>query len=514
MKAQKVPTYGLHKPTGQARVYINGKSHYLGKYGSEESRKLYGDLVGKLLSGQTIDPFARTKQPADQSSESGLTISELVLAFMRHAEGHYVKNGKPTSEIHCLKSATRPLIELYAFTTVDGFGPLMLKAVREKMVAAGWCRSVINKNVGRIRSIFRWGVENEMVSAVTLQRLQAVSPLLSGRTEAQDNPAKAPATEEQVQAVRKHVSPLVRDLIDVQRLTGARAGELLLMTPAKIDRSKNVWLYDVDGHKTAHHGHRRIRERFGVELDEDNLNASHQIILVAAELDDSTERIIKYLNAREIAINVVFFQVFQYGNDKLLSRAWMIDPGETQANVTVTTRVKGEKEPWNGEFYVSFGGDCTWEDARTYGFISAGGGTWYVQTLKLLNPGDRIWIKIPGSGYAGVGIVSESVQSVQDFTVNVKGKDQRALDVLSTKDKLRELADDPEKCEHFVRIKWLDTVPQEEAVRSVGFFGNQNTVCQPSSPKWRHTIERLKTHFPKWNSRACRHFGKTIGVEC
>lgn len=258
MKAQKVPSYGLHKPTGQARVYINGKSHYLGKYGSEESRKLYGDLVGKLLSGQTIDPFARTKQPADQSSESGLTISELVLAFMRHAEGHYVKNGKPTSEIHCLKSATRPLIELYAFTTVDGFGPLMLKAVREKMVAAGWCRSVINKNVGRIRSIFRWGVENEMVSAVTLQRLQAVSPLLSGRTEAQDNPAKAPATEEQVQAVRKHVSPLVRDLIDVQRLTGARAGELLLMTPAKIDRTKDVWLYDVDGHKTAHHGHRRI----------------------------------------------------------------------------------------------------------------------------------------------------------------------------------------------------------------------------------------------------------------
>jgi hypothetical protein len=243
-----------------------------------------------------------------------------------------------------------------------------------------------------------------------------------------------------------------------------------------------------------------FRERFGVELDEDNLNASHQIILVAAELDDSTERIIKYLNAREIAINLVFFQVFQYGNDKLLSRAWMIDPGETQANVTVTTRVKGEKEPWNGEFYVSFGGDCTWEDARTYGFISAGGGTWYVQTLKLLNPGDRIWIKIPGSGYAGVGIVSESVQSVQDFTVNVKGKDQLALDVLNTKDKLRELADDPEKCEHFVRIKWLDTVPQEKALRSVGFFGNQNTVCQPSSPKWRHTIERLKTHFPKWNS--------------
>lgn len=258
MKTQKVPCCGLHKPSGQARVYINGKSHYLGKYGSEESRIRYGELVAKLLSGQPIDPFAGSKGVADESPEAGLTINELVLAFMRHAEGHYVKHGKPTSEIHCLKSATRPMIELYGFTPVDSFGPLMLKAIREKMVAAEWCRPVINKHIGRLRSIFRWGVENEMVEASTLQRLQAVAPLLAGRTEAQDNPAKTPATEAQVQAVRQHVSPLVRDLIDVQRLTGARAGELLLMTPAKIDRSKAVWLYYVDGHKTEHHGHRRI----------------------------------------------------------------------------------------------------------------------------------------------------------------------------------------------------------------------------------------------------------------
>lgn len=257
-KSNVFPSYLLHQPTGQARVRINGKDYYLGEYGSEASRVLYGQIIAQHAGGQPVDPFAGTSDSTNQPPEAGLTINELVLAFMRHAEGHYVKNGKPTSEIHCLKSATRPLIELFGFTAVDAFGPLMLKSVREKMVAAGWCRSVINKNVGRIRSIFRWGVENEMVSAVTLQRLQAVSPLLSGRTEAQDNPAKAPATEEQVQAVRKHVSPLVRDLIDVQRLTGARAGELLLMTPAKIDRTKDVWLYDVDGHKTAHHGHRRI----------------------------------------------------------------------------------------------------------------------------------------------------------------------------------------------------------------------------------------------------------------
>ena len=51
-----------------------------------------------------------------------------------------------------------------------------------------------------------------------------------------------------------------------------------------------------------------FRKRFGAELDEETLNESHQVVIVAAELDDSTERIINYLNARDIAINVLFFQ--------------------------------------------------------------------------------------------------------------------------------------------------------------------------------------------------------------
>jgi hypothetical protein len=82
-----------------------------------------------------------------------------------------------------------------------------------------------------------------------------------------------------------------------------------------------------------------FRQRFKVSLDEDALNESHQFILVAAELDDSTERIINYLNARDIAINVIYFQVFQDGPDPILSRAWLIDPGEAAAaeEVSIST---------------------------------------------------------------------------------------------------------------------------------------------------------------------------------
>ncbi len=247
-----------------------------------------------------------------------------------------------------------------------------------------------------------------------------------------------------------------------------------------------------------------FHERFGGDLDEDTLNESHQVIIVASELDDSTERIVSYLNARDIAINVVFFQVFQNGQDQLLSRAWLIDPGETQANVVSTAKSKGEKVPWNSEYYVSFGdsGDeetRSWDDALQYGLVSAGSGAWYSRPLGMLKPDSRVWVRSPGKGYVGVGIVQETMKGAHEFTVQTAEGEKPCLEVLKHADIYHERAKDPDTVEYFVRVKWLDTVPLDEAFDEVGLFANANTVCQPTTPKWPHTIERLKQHFPNWN---------------
>ena len=45
-----VPSYRLHKPSGQARVIVNGKHHYLGRYGSPESQEAYARLVAELAA--------------------------------------------------------------------------------------------------------------------------------------------------------------------------------------------------------------------------------------------------------------------------------------------------------------------------------------------------------------------------------------------------------------------------------------------------------------------------------
>lgn len=247
-----------------------------------------------------------------------------------------------------------------------------------------------------------------------------------------------------------------------------------------------------------------FHQRFGQALDEDELNQSHQIIVVAGLLDDSTERIVAYLSERDIPINVLCFQVFTNGAEQLLSRAWLLDPVRTQ--VSATTTPDGPTEPWNGEFYCSYGHieSRSWADAVDFGFICGGGGAWASRTLQLLNPGDRVWVKVPGTGFVGVGRVTGRSQPASMFKVNTPGGECSVLDAAKRGTYHREFVDDPERCEYFVPVHWLQTVPLEKAVQEIGLFGNQNTVCKPTTPKWRSTVERLKEKFPQFDKEERR----------
>lgn len=64
-----------------------------------------------------------------------------------------------------------------------------------------------------------------------------------------------------------------------------------------------------------------FKDRFGIELDENNNDIEPQIVIVAVDMDSSTERIIQYLQGYGIDINVLFFTVFEHQGKRLLSRA-------------------------------------------------------------------------------------------------------------------------------------------------------------------------------------------------
>jgi len=235
-------------------------------------------------------------------------------------------------------------------------------------------------------------------------------------------------------------------------------------------------------------------DAFGTSLPE-QINQNHELIVVASELDPSTERIINYLaDNYGVPINAMFFRFFSDGGRNYLTRSWLIDPEEAERK-TSKSNVKKGSEPWNGrDFYVSLGeGERrNWDDCRKYGFVSGGGGKWYTQTLKLLSPGSRVFVNIPRTGYVGVGIVKELSVPVKQFRVTVGEKQNPILDAPLEASSMGDNADNLDMCEHLVRVEWIKTVPRTEAYWEKGLFALQHTACRLTSS---FTIEKLSRHF-------------------
>lgn len=237
-------------------------------------------------------------------------------------------------------------------------------------------------------------------------------------------------------------------------------------------------------------------EKFGGNPPE-KLNEQLQLIVVAAELDHASERIINYLSDNfGVPINAVFFQYFKDGGAEYLSRTWLIDPQEAEVKTSKSTSSK-KTETWNGQdYYVSYGddgdGNLVWEDARKHGFITADGGEWYTRTLKQLSPGARVFVCIPGSGYVGAGEVTESVNSINEFEIEVDGDSVPFLQAALQGHYMKDVADNPELCAYFVRVKWFKTYPKSEPFWEKGMYANQNTVTKLRN---RFTLEKLYSEF-------------------
>ena len=162
-----------------------------------------------------------------------------------------------------------------------------------------------------------------------------------------------------------------------------------------------------------------LKQQFGGVPD--FLNSSHRLIIVAGSLDPPTERIVTYLmEVYGVEINAVFFRVFEDDGRRYLTRAWLREPVDIPPEALSRAVTGGE---WNGEVYVSFGvGDHRrWSDAKKFGFVSAGGGEWYVNTLRTLQPGNRVWVNVPGTGYVGVGEVVSPAVRFSQFKMSVQG---------------------------------------------------------------------------------------------
>lgn len=82
--------------------------------------------------------------------------------------------------------------------------------------------------------------------------------LKRGRTDAREAPKVKPIDDAAVEATLPFLSPPVAAMVRVQRLSGARPGEITIMRACDVDMSGNVWLYRPTDHKNAWREQTRI----------------------------------------------------------------------------------------------------------------------------------------------------------------------------------------------------------------------------------------------------------------
>jgi len=239
-----VPRYCRHKKSGQAVVYVGGQTIYLGRYGTAASKERYRAFVAELLANGTVAPAG---------AEEDLTIAELAVGFFKWVRQYYVKRGKPTGEVDQFRILLKLLRSLYGRTPAVEFGPRKLKAVRQKLVEQGLKRRVINQRVGKLRRVFKWAAENELLPASVWQNLQAVGGLRKGRSAAPESEKVLPVGDDRIDAIQPFLPPPVWAAVQVQRYTGMRSDEVLSMRIGDLVIGGDVWEYALRAHKTEHH---------------------------------------------------------------------------------------------------------------------------------------------------------------------------------------------------------------------------------------------------------------------
>ena len=146
-------------------------------------------MVAELATAAPARPPAADRGPP----RPDLTVDEVLLAFWRHAEGHYRRaDGSPTSEPGVYRLAFKPLRALYGHTPARAFGPLALKAVRQRMVGQGWYRGTVNAAVRRLKHVFKWAAAEELAPVAVYQPLATVAGLQAGRSAAAELPPVGP----------------------------------------------------------------------------------------------------------------------------------------------------------------------------------------------------------------------------------------------------------------------------------------------------------------------------------
>lgn len=205
-----IPSLLCHKPTGLGYSVIDGKYVYHGVFGTHDC----------------VVNYKRAIASTTQNGVTVITIGSAIVQYTIHCQKNYPpRSNEPTAIMRALK-----LLDHNATT----FSSSQLLTLRQSWIDDRASISTINKRHAYIVNFFRWAAMIELLPASIWQSLQTVPKLRPGRSAAPLPKVVGPVTDQQIDAVRPYVSDTVWMMIQVQKLTGMRTGELLAMTDDQI----------------------------------------------------------------------------------------------------------------------------------------------------------------------------------------------------------------------------------------------------------------------------------------
>jgi integrase len=214
-------------------------------------------------AGHSLAPF---KDKASAGSPvQALTISEVILPYWSHVETYYRHpDGTTTTEANNIRLAMRRLRTLYGHTLAADFDALALETLRIEMIKERLARTRINRDMARVKRLFKWAANRKLAPLGVYQSLQTMEGLRAGRSEAIEPEPVRPVAEEVVQATLPFLRPQIAAMADLQLLTGMRPGEVVILRGIDLETSGSVWTYRPGSdqgrhgrHKTAYRGHQR-----------------------------------------------------------------------------------------------------------------------------------------------------------------------------------------------------------------------------------------------------------------
>jgi integrase len=258
---------GEPRPCPRLKSRANGKAYCrwrkggkvfdrcFGAAGSPEALAAYRRFAAEWARGDILAPI-----PSE-----GISLDALALKWLAHVDETYRKDGKRTSEYSLALAACKGLHRTLADRLAADMTPEDLRTVRAAWLAKGHALNTIKSYQNRVVKLFGWAVGQSLVVPAVHQALQQVEYLKAGRTTARDPEPRKPANDEQIAAVLPYLSPretrrqTLADMIQLQRLTGMRPGEVCALKPADVDRSADVWLYEVGkANKNRHRGKAQV----------------------------------------------------------------------------------------------------------------------------------------------------------------------------------------------------------------------------------------------------------------